>query len=62
MVTKCSAHSDIALTWRHKDRDDGLTTARQTAMRWKTTEIKLKTTRMKRKNKGREKTEKVECG
>lgn len=42
MVSKCSAHSDTALTQRRNDRDDGLTTAGQTATRWKTTEIKLK--------------------
>lgn len=34
---KCSAHSDVALTWRRNDSDDGLT-----AMCWKTNEFKLK--------------------
>lgn len=42
MVSKCSAHRDIAPTWRHNNRNDGLTTAGQTATCWKTTEIRLK--------------------
>lgn len=42
MVSKCSARSDTALARRRNGRDDGLTTAEQTAMRWKTTEIELK--------------------
>lgn len=39
MVTKCSAHSNIALTWRCKDAGDGPMNARQAvATCWKTTE------------------------
>lgn len=41
-VSKCSAYSDTALRRRRNNRDDGLTTAGQTATRWKTTEFTLK--------------------